>query len=262
MRRTRALGLALALSVAAAFPVAASVSAPAGVSRLGFRRMGNVTAAGELLAQRTIDRQWGLSQDSVYVAVDVPGWKSPPLAATLSAVVPGAGQAYSGEHRAWVFAAVEAAGWGGWWWYRHDASRLRADAAGLAGSPTDPEAGWSYDRWATATGGDPTTLVALYAADKEAFYDRIGADPTFLAGWQSEEERSRFGGLRAKSDTRLAHSRIVAAGLWINHLVAAVNALRAARAHDVPLSHRVGLRVNGHLDRRGPAWTMSLERRF
>ena len=104
--------------------------------------------------------------------------------------------------------------------------------------------------------------MALYTVDKEAFYDRIAADPSYLAGWQSEEARSRFSALRTRSDSRLAHSRIVTAGLWINHLVAAVNALRAARAHDLPLSRGVGLRLNGHMERRGPAWTMSLERRF
>src|SRR5262245_48812201 len=90
-------------------------------SRLGYRRIASA-GMGErepelILAQRTIDRTWGPSDDSVYVTVEVPNWKSEPLATTLSAVVPGSGQWYVGEKgNALVYAAIEVAGWSGWLW--------------------------------------------------------------------------------------------------------------------------------------------------
>ena len=63
------------------------------------------------LAQRSIDREWGLSDDSTYATVDVPGWKSEGLAFTMSAVLPGTGQLYVGEDSGWYYMIAEAVLW-------------------------------------------------------------------------------------------------------------------------------------------------------
>src|SRR5262245_34774719 len=116
MIRARALScLALAAGLCAA---SSAVAEAPELTRLAYRHAALDAGRDGLLAQRTIDRQWGLSEDSVYVTVDVPGWKSEALATTLSAIVPGTGQFYTGEGMGWVFVAAEAAGWGGWLWYR------------------------------------------------------------------------------------------------------------------------------------------------
>jgi hypothetical protein len=243
-------------------PASASDLAAADVSRLAYRRVGDGSRADGLLAQRVIDRDWGPSDDSVYVEVDVPGWKSEPLAATLSAVLPGAGQVYAGQGNGWVFAAAEAAGWGGWLWYRHDARRLRDEAGGVAGAPDDPASGWSFERWATATEGDPSQIAALYAADPESFYNSIASDPRYLAGWEDGGARTRFSSLRIRADQRLGRSRIYSTGLWLNHLISAVNALRAARFNNMPLSRTVGLRFNGRMEHGAPNVAVALVRRF
>ena len=235
---------------------------PAEVSHLAFRHVASAAVPLDLLAQRVIDREWGMSEDSLYVELDLPGWRSEPLATSLSAVLPGAGQLYAGTRSGWVYAAVEAAGWGGWWWYRHDARRLRDEAALTAGPPDEPASGWSFDRWATASQQDPAGIAELYAADREAFYNRIASDPVYRSGWEGEGARTRFNALRIRSDLRLGRSRTYATGLWINHLISAVNALRAARHHNMPIGRGLGLRVEGRMERRGPAWTMAVERRF
>ena len=235
---------------------------PPGVSALAFRHLQAGVRPELLLAQRVIDREWGPSDDSIYVELELPGWKSEPLAALLSAGLPGAGQHYVGERRAWLFAAVEAAGWGGWWWYRHDAGRLRDEAAGLAGPPDDPASGWSFERWSSVTQDDPAALAALYAADREAFFNSIASDPRYLAGWETPEARAEFGALRIRSDFRLSRSRTYATGLWLNHLVAALDALRAARFHNLPLSRNLGLRIDGRMRRGGAGFAMALERAF
>ena len=215
-------------------------------ARLGFRRFDARQGPPELiLAQRTIDRQWGPSDDSIYVEVDVPGWKSEPLATSLSAVIPGTGQAYLGERgSAFVYLAIEAAGWGGWLWYRHDADKLNSQAEGLAGAPSDPASGWTYDRWVQATAGDPTDISRLYAVDREAYLTVIGSDPRYAGGWISGGTHGDFQNLRSHADTRLKNSRLVATGLWVNHLVSAAAALRSARLHNLPLAHNLGMRVN------------------
>ena len=267
LRSATMLALALVLVPAAAgsvivAPAAAGSAAPHEDSRLAFRRLEGGGRPELILAQRTIDRDWGPSDDSIYVEVDLPGWKSEPLAAALSAALPGAGQRYVGENSAWVYAALEVAGWGGWWWYRHDAGRLRDRASGLAGPPDDPASGWSFERWAEATQGDPAEIAALYQADPEAFYNSIASDPTYVAGWASPEARSEFGALRIRADTRLGRSRAFSTGLWLNHLVAAVNALRAARFHNMPLTREVGVRINGGMKRGSPTVVLTLERKF
>jgi hypothetical protein len=270
MNRTRAVRGATLLALALAFaagPSAGAPSAPAApawddAARLGFRRIEGAVRPELILAQRTIDREWGPSDDSIYVEVEMPGWKSEPLAALLSAGLPGAGQRYVGENSAWLYAAVEAAGWGGWWWYRRDAGRLRDRAEGVAGVPEDPAAGWSFERWSQATEGDAGELVALYRVDREAFYNSIASDPRYVAGWATDEARAEFGALRIRADSRLSRSRQISTGIWLNHLVSAVNALRAARFNNMPLSRRVGVRIEGGFHRGGPAVAVALERRF
>jgi hypothetical protein len=254
---------ALLLAAALATPPASGAALPAAdVSRLAFRQVGEVVRPEGVLAQRVIDRVWGPSDDSVYVEFEVPGWKSEPLAASLSAVLPGAGQIYTGEGSGWVYAAVEAAGWGGWWWYRRDARRLGNDAAGLAGPPDDPASGWSFERWASATEGDPAEIAALYAADPETFYNSIASDPRYLSGWENADARVQFSSLRIRADLRLTRARLYSTGLWLNHLIAAVNALQGARFHNLPLSRTVGLKLDGRMERHGPTVTLALERKF
>lgn len=231
-------------------------------ARLGFRRFAGERHSELLLAQRTIDRDWGPSDDSLYVEVDVPGWKSEPLAATLSAVLPGAGQRYVGEGNGWVYAAIEIAGWGGWWWYRHEAGELNQQAEGVAGVPTEPASGWTYERWVAATQGNPADLAGLYAVDREAYLNAIGSDPRYAAGWSNEGTRTDFTGLLSNADSRLKTSRIYSTALWVNHLVSAAMALRAARFHNMPLSRNLGLRIDGRIHRGRPEMAVALRRRF
>jgi len=62
-------------------------------SELALARLAGASHPELIWAQRTIEREWGPSEDSVYVETDVPGWRSEGLALGLSAAVPGLGQA-------------------------------------------------------------------------------------------------------------------------------------------------------------------------
>jgi len=214
--------------------------------RLSYRRIrAGATEPELILAQRTIDRSWGPSDDSIYVEVEVPNWKSEPLATTLSAVLPGSGQLYVGEKgSALVYAAIEVAGWSGWLWYRHDAANLRDQSEGLAGDPGVASSGWTYERWTSATGGDPADLAGLYAVDREAYLHVIGTDPRYAPGWIAESTHGQFVDTRNRSDTRLKNSRLLLTGLWVNHLVSAATALRSARLHNLPLARNLGMRID------------------
>lgn len=198
-----------------------------------------------LLAQRAIERQWGPSEDSLYVEVDVPGWKSEGWAAAMSAAVPGSGEVYSGDHRGLWFALAEVVGWTTHALLRNRGHQLQDDAAHFAGPPTDSTSRWSFSRWASATRQDSSSMVALYKGDRQAFYDLIANDPHYLAGWDGTSSQATFAAYRSHAEDRLRVGRYAAMGLWLNHVVSGLDALRLARLHNVPLRRNLDLRVRG-----------------
>jgi hypothetical protein len=218
-----------------------------------------------VLAQRVIDREWGQSEDSIYVVKDLPGWKSETGALLMSAALPGAGQAYNDDrHRGMWFALAEAAGWTARIMLHQSGEKVREDAARFAGVPADSGSTWSIARWVRATSASPSDLQELYAADPEAFYDRIASDPGLLSGWAGDPEASRthFAELRATSDRRLHGARWSESILWVNHVTAAVDAFRAARFHNVRLGPALGFKVKSGWRHGRPEWRAALERKF
>lgn len=271
--------LALVAAVASAAlllpaALAAATLAPF-ASRLGFEQVTGAAAPAVdparederepvlILAQRAIDRSWGPSEDTIYVEKDVPGWRSEGFALAMSAVLPGAGQVYNGENmRGLWFALAEGASWITRGLYRHRGHELRDMAGAFSGVPADSNSSWSFTRWQRSTGGDPAELEALWSADREAFYDRIATDTRYSSGWSGDEARTYFTRLREVSDDRLRFARYAGIVLWVNHLTAAVDALRAARLHNVPLTPTLGLKIKSDWRRGRPAMVAAIVRRF
>ena len=216
-----------------------------------------------VLAQRAIEREWSVVGDSGRAGLHREGMKSEVGAAALSAAIPGSGQLYAGRRSGYAFAAAEVAGWVGYLLLRGSGHDLRDDAQTLVGAPEDSASAWSFDRWETR-GGDATELRVLYAADREAFYDAIDSDPRYADGWSSAGTRQEFADLRERSRRRLGQARWTGAALWVNHLVAAVDALRAARLGnlDLTLAGDVALKARGSWQGGGPGVVVTLERRF
>lgn len=213
-----------------------------------------------VLAQRAIEREWPARGDTGYVWFE--DQRSGIAALALSAALPGAGQIYAGERRGFAFAAVEAIGWLGWLLLRRGADDLREDARMLAGSPEDSSSAWSFERWEDTTLEDAAALRALYAADREAFEAAIAQDRRYAAGWSSAEAQARFGDLRRRSDRHLVHARTTEGVLWVNHVLAALDAVRAVKVHNLPLSRGVELKGRAGWARGGPMVRLTLERRF
>ena len=235
-----------------------------GVSPLGFQWFGTSEPEKGLLAQRSIDREWPMVGDSG-VATPRPGERSPIAAMVFSAAVPGSGQVYAGARReALGYAAVEVAGWVEWALLRRGADRLRNDATELAGPPADSASAWSFERWEDVTGQNGSQVRSLYSADREAFYDAIAGDAKYSAGWSDPGTRTRFGDLRRRSDRRLETARWTSAGRWVNHLVAAVQALRAVRLGNMNmnLGNQVQLKARGRIEHGRPSLLVTLQRRF
>jgi hypothetical protein len=251
--------------------LAACLALPAGSAGAAMRGSAlavPVVAGGErpepLLAQRAIERAWGPSDDSLYVAVDVPEWRSEGLAAALSAVVPGAGQLYSTEGNSLWFAFAEAVGWTANRIYLHKAHTGRDHSVAYAGAPTDTASAWSFERWSAATGLNAGELEAVYARDPQAFYELIARDASYLGGWSGvpADTRDVFRGLRADMRTQYERARLAGYALWLNHVLAAVDALHAVRMHNLTLQNNLELRLRSSWRSGQPAVVATLVRRF
>jgi hypothetical protein len=261
----RALGLALLLAGGALLNAGTSAAVIRGSAlALPLPRLADHGRPQFTLAQRAIDRSWGLSEDSTYTVVDVPEWRSEGLAAGLSAVLPGAGQLYAGEGNGVWFALAEVAGWTVNRIFLHKAQTERDRSARFAGDPADTASAWSFDRYAEATGKDPAQLELIWAQDRQAFYEMIARDPAYVAGWngQPEATRSEFFGIRDAARGYSDRASTAGAALWVNHLLAAVDALRAARLHNVMLQGNLELKLQSSWHRGHPAVAAMLVRRF
>jgi hypothetical protein len=258
----RAADAVVVATLACAAPAYAGVStcAAAFASPLSLARVegGDVP---RLLAQRAIEREWPAPGDSGVPMI--PHGRSALGALIFSAAVPGSGQVYAG--RTWSglsYAAAEVAGWFTWRALRRRADDLRDDARGFAGSPNDTTSAWSFVRWEQATEGDDASLRALYSNDRDAFDQAIASDPRYAAGWAAPADRARFSDLRRQSDRRLSQSRGAEGVLWLNHVVSALDALRATRIHNAGLGHGLELKAKGGWRRGRPEMVLALQRRF
>jgi len=196
-----------------------------------------------MLAQRTIEREWVTRADSLVDPNFLRGGKSEPAALGLSLLVPGAGQLYVGERSGFAYLAAEVAAIAGVVLLNNKADDYNNEAARIAGAPKDSTSGWSSARWSATTGGNPADLEALYAADPHAYYQLIES-PAYAAGWESETQQEQFVGNRELADNRLQRAHVLSSALWINHLVSAADALRAARVYNLPLRDNLKLRGN------------------
>lgn len=263
MRLAPALAVLMLL---VALPAAASEPAPEMASRLAPSVLRGSSEVPELwLAQRSIDREWGPSEDSVYKEVDIPQWKREGLAMALSAAVPGTGQLYVGERSGWLFLFVEALGWAGRTVTRQRGDEFAAEAATLVGDPLQPASGWSFDRYAQATGRDAQELRVLWDQDRDAFYELLSRNDDYRFGFSGTDPLLSYDAYRSvheSSQDRYQRSRYAETLLWVNHVVAAFDALRAARNHNLPLRRDLELRVGGRLRPRGSEVHAVVVRRF
>lgn len=254
---------ALACAFALLFAVGTAAASVISGSRLALPM---VTApGGDLLAQRTIEREWGLSEDSTYTTIDVPGWKSEGGAMALSAALPGAGHLYVGERSGWAFLLLETAGWVGHQIALHQADQSGDEARAFIGNPNDTTSNWSYQRYRDTGGEDTAYLEALWAGDREAYYRALATNPAYLGGFSGVNPggtKLSYLGLRDARDSKLRLSRRLETMLWLNHLVAAIDAFRAARIHNLPLRQDYQLRFGQRIRHGRPEFRAALVRRF
>ncbi len=244
--------------------------APARAHAVEFSRLGRPVVPGagdpsQWLAQRTIDREWGPSEDSTYHEVDVPGWKSEGLALALSGAAPGTGHLYLDEGGGWAFLLGEAAGWFGVWYERHEARRQWDKLAAFAGDPNDTNSVFAFAHYTASTGDDPAALRRLWNGDRNAYYRAIHDDPTWLSGFGTSNPQgamASYSNMLDAHDQAASRERLVQTLLLFNHVYAAVDAWRAARSHNAPLREEYHLDLGERVVAGQRQWRAALVRSF
>jgi hypothetical protein len=252
--------------------LAAGLAAGAGVARADVNMTSPLAlpmrpdggGADGLLAQRVIDRQWGASDDSLYREVAVPGWKSEGWAMAMSGAVPGTGQLYTGESSGWFYLLAEGAGWLGRMFERRRADQRYDDLVRFAGDPTDSSSGFSFERFAARTGGSADELHTLWAGDRNAFYRALADDPSYAAGFagSSTDQYARYSDLLSAHDSALHGATLLEGAILLNHVVSAIDALRAARVNNVPLREQYHLELGERWRHGRPELRAAVVRRF
>ena len=262
--------LALALSLLAVSASAASAGDASALSRHG-SRLALPMVAGQnqpdlILAQRAIDRHWGPSEDSTYRELPAPGWKSESGAMAMSGVLPGAGQIYAGERYGYLLMLAEAAGIYEVWELRRSGNRWERQARAYAGDPNDSTSNWAFETYEKRTGRSADELRRLYNADPNLFYAEIANDDDLSYGWtdngSANVTREQYSEWRENAETRRKRSRYWGAGLWVNHIASAFDALRLARSVNVPIQRNLELHLKSGWRRGGPQLAAVIERRF
>ncbi len=222
-------------------------------------------AGDGLLAQRVIDREWGVSDDSTYREVDVPGWKSEGLALGLSGAIPGAGQLYVGDSSGWFYLLAESAGWFGRMLENRRADQRHQDLARFVGDPNNPTSGFSFAQYSSKTGDKAEDLRALWSGDRDAYYRALANDPKYIAGFTGVSpaaDYGRYSDLMASHDAGLHSATILESLLILNHMVSAFDALRAARLNDLPLREQYHLELGERWRHGRPELRAAVVRRF
>lgn len=175
------------------------------------------------------------------------GRKNPALAGLLSALVPGAGQAYLGSQSAYGFFGVEVVAW-----TAHFATKATGDAKEKE-YKRYADAHWTFERYRDQNSGPCTvdghsdggvqdsTLVMLYTTRRNDWYEDIGKLSIYSCGWDAPGNRIKYRDMRHDSNTFLSHARTATSVILLNHLVSALLAARGAARHNVHLTRGLEL---------------------
>ncbi len=176
--------------------------------------------------------------------------KAPGLAAVYSLLLPGMGELYAGDFSSGkYFLAAEGILWLTYAAFEVAGNDLRNDARTYAGAQAGLAAPVKDDQLYVDVGN----FNSLADYNDKRLRDRELSrvyDPARGYAWQWDSEASRlaFRDQRVRSENMYNNRKFIAAGILINHVASAINAARAAIAHNSALDETLGdLRVSGGL---------------
>ncbi len=171
-----------------------------------------------------------------------PEKKSVGLAALYSLLLPGMGELYAGGFSSGrYFLAAECALWLVYAGFDVYASSTRTDARSFAGVHAGVNPAGKNDQYYVDIGNfmniDEYNQKKLRDRDLTLVYDPAAG---YAWQWDSDASRANFKDMRIRSDQVFNNMRYVGAAIIVNHVASAINAARAAIAHNNAISDPLG----------------------
>ena len=153
--------------------------------------------------------------------------KSAGKAFLMNLAVPGVGHLYAGQKRGLVNLGLEGMAWVAYVYY-HDRGKSKEKEF-----ETYADGHWDYNSWKTqeinnGTYDPAADSLILYFHDhnKQQYYEDIGKISTYWSGWDSQDNRNFYRGIRAHSNNFLKNAHTALAGAFVNRVVSAVDVLQ------------------------------------
>jgi hypothetical protein len=210
------------------------------------------TATG-LLAQRVLKDEPEKEEEEEDVKEEVelppeisePKRTSPALAFLFSAGVPGAGQFYNGNRRAFAYLAVEAVAWIAYFSFRSSGNNKEDEFKDFA------DVHWDLERYRASAGDstcmwsqDADSLIVYFSENnRDHYYEDIGKLEAYACGWDSQDNRREYRDIRSESNDLKSWSRRSLMVVFLNHLVSAVDAFRTARSRELKIAPETELQM-------------------
>ena len=145
----------------------------------------------------------------------------------LNLAIPGAGHVYAGEKRGFVHMGMEGIAWAAYLYYHDRGKSKEREYEGYA------DGHWDYAKWDsidTVENPDHQSAKALIdgfrANNRQQYYEDIGKLTPYFSGWDSQDHRNFYRGIRAHSNNFLNNAHTAVAGAFVNRIVSAVDILR------------------------------------
>ena len=172
----------------------------------------------------------------------VEGRKAPGLAAVYSLAVPGLGELYAGDFSSGKYFLIsEGVLWLTYAAFEVYGNAVRDDARLYAVTYAGVNPAGKSDQFYV----DVSNFINTSAYNDKKLRDRTPSlvyDPAAGYAWQwgSDDERSTFRSLRVHSENMFNNKKFVGAAILVNHVASAINAARAAIAHNAALKDLLG----------------------
>jgi hypothetical protein len=188
--------------------------------------------------QSTSASSMSLPQD-----VSVSGKKSVGLAALYSLLIPGMGELYTGEFGSSgkYFLAAEGVLWLTWGTFDVYGNSVRDDSRAFAVAHASADVSGKDDQFFVDLGNFMNTADYNEKKLRDREVDKL-YDPAAGYAWQwdSDASRATFRDRRVSSDNAYNNRKFVIAAVIVNHVASAINAARAAIAHNKEIDSALG----------------------
>ena len=230
------------------------------------------------VASNMLQKPLSLREQELVDASDKPAPHSTFKAVALSAVIPGAGQAYN---RSWIkaaaFLALEVGGWIGNRHFNQQGDKLTGQFEAFADAHWD--AGKYYNWLADSSGCSSSDLACLQEYERNTFshflpneknqtyYENIGKYNQFNIGWDDAQgggardsaNREMYDFMRADANDQFSAARLFASALLFNHVFSALDAAWTTNRYNKKIARSSLGFIRSSDSRLHPAFTLRVE---